>query len=444
MSEEIQKTIAETVKERFDSLSFTKTAGYTQYAPKDSAEREARSASIEHFLEDDTVIEPESAPTRYSQSDIEKTAEQYDMLLAVLFSQPERSEEDEILIDKIINKTGELFRYEELMLSVGAASLGDVDRHRRIAADLSIEIMGGVNKGAFNELVGELWTMAESSDAPYAQELKELLPRPPEGPEATENATELSEKTRELIGSDLFSLYPELRTLLQTENTGSLSASEAVPIFKEAERIAALEDWSVEVDDGASAHTSSNEKTVYIGKDRVFKDQRSTVAVALHEAIVHGGRSEGVSFPGCLDFEEGLATRLQQVITGETRAPGAQYYLSIGLQAGADRGGEPRNYRETFEIMWRREALLMEKAGNSVDVQKARATAQRQVQRTRRGGAIDTRDSAYFVGAQKAAVWLNEIASLPPAERRRILATTLTNRIDPTIPEQLAYAEAHG
>lgn len=115
--------------------------------------------------------------------------------------------------------------------------------------------------------------------------------------------------------------------------------------------------------------------------------------------------------------------------------------MSIGLQAGADSGGEHRNYRQVFEILWRREAMLMEQAGKEVDMQKARSNAQRQVHRTRRGGAIDTRDSSYFVGAQKAAVWLNEVAQLQPNEMQEKLRWILSGSFDPTNLAHVAIME---
>lgn len=197
------------------------------------------------------------------------------------------------------------------------------------------------------------------------------------------------------------------------------------------------EGWKAELDGGKSAHTDIRGETVYYGRGRDdFPNELAAIGVAFHEAIVHGGRGEG---PGGLVFEEGLATCLEQVITGNKRVPGVQYYLSIGLQAGVDRQGEMRSYRGTFEIMWRREVLLMERSGKEIDIEKARSNAQRQVHRTRRGGAIDTRDSSYFLGAQKAANWLNTIADLPESERQARLKHILSVRYDPTNPDHQKY-----
>lgn len=437
--QETPKTVAETIEARYRELEFTKTPGNSHYASRDEEDLARRNASVELFLASDDLEEPDIFPTRYEQTVIDKTIEEYESMLDVLMAEPHRTREDDILIDKIINKTGELFRYEELQLAMGAVACGDRQRHVRIASDLSLEIMGGMNEPAFSRLLGELTSLADSSQSHYGSELLALIK--PERAEVSESSIELEDTTREVISYDLKNMYPGLAELLNEPETGSLSPEEAIPIFKQLQDIADLSDeWQVKLDNSKAAQTSGTEKVVYIGRNRArFKDRRTAIAVGFHESVVHGGRSEGISLPDSLDFEEGLATRLQQIITGEHRTPGVQYYLAIGLQAGADRGGEPRNYRETFEILWRREALLMEQSGKEVDIDKARALAQRHIQRTRRGGAIDTRDAAYFIGAQKAATWLNDIAKLPTVERRQQLALVLTHRYDPTNPDHVAY-----
>jgi len=442
MTEEIPKSLAETIEEEYKKLKFTNTSGNSHYASSGPDDLARRNESIESFLSSEDIEEPSLTPTFHERGTIELTITKYESMLDILMAQPHRTEEEEILIDKIINKTGELFRYEELMRVIGAAACEPDPSRRRIASELSLEIMGGINQGAFGGLVNELLDDAETSDSPYAKELVSLLERQP-GSSEVKDSIELEDTTREIISQDLMVLFPGLNELLNEPDSGPLTPEAAVPIFEELQRLANLDDeWTVELTDGKAAETSGVQKKVFIGRNRVkFPSRRAAIAVGFHESVVHGGRSEGISLPNSLDFEEGLATRLQQVISGEARTPGVQYYLSIGLQAGADRGGVPRTYRETFEILWRREALLKEKAGKQVDLDEVRVSAQRQVHRTRRGGAIDTRDAAYFTGAQKAASWLNEIALLPPAERRQQLAFVLTHRYDPTNPDHVTHIQ---
>ncbi len=441
-AEETPKSVSETIEEAYKRLTFTNTSGNSHYASSGPEDLARRNASINEFLGSDDIEEPSLSPTLHDKTVVDEAIEQYESMLEILIAQPNRSDDDEILIDKLINKTGELFRYEELSLAMGAAAVEDFTSHRRIASELSLEIMGGINQGAFGALLNELLDDAQSSDSTYGKELSSLLERQP-APEKVQDSIELEDSTREIIGHDLKVLFPGLVEMLNDPDEGPLTSEQAVPLFEQLQQIANLDDdWTVELNDGKAAETSGVQKKVSIGRNRLkFPNRRAAIAVGFHESVVHGGRSEGISLPGSLDFEEGLATRLQQIISGEKRTPGVQYYLSIGLQAGADRGGEPRSYRETFEILWRREALLKEQAGKEVDLDAVRVQAQRQVHRTRRGGAIDTRDAAYFIGAQKAASWLNEIAELPAAQRRQQLALALTHRYDPTNPEHAAYIE---
>ncbi|MCD8561550.1 hypothetical protein LRY29_00525 [Candidatus Saccharibacteria bacterium] len=436
------ESVSRQIESEFQKLKFTQTAGNSHYASRGPEDLEQRNASVVGFLQDDSRIEPLVGPTFHDPSFIQEAIAKYETMLDVLTSQSPRSDEDEMLIDKLIDKTGELFRYEELMHAAGAVALEDREARRRVASDLSAELIGGIDQAYFDGILYDLRDLAAHSQLAIAKELLERIGEP-----HLEEARiiELEDHARELIKQDLVDLYPGLQELIDraTMVGETVSPQDAVPLFQELLRIAGLDsEWTVELKSGGrSAETSSSRKVVYIGERRAsFKNGLDALAVGFHEAIVHAGRAQGVSLPGYLDFEEGIATLLQQVISGEKRTPGVQYYLSIGLQLGMDRS-EPRSYRDTFEILWRREALLMDRDGKEVDIEKARVQAQRQVHRTRRGGAVDTRDAAYFVGAQKAAAWLNGISELPAEERRQVLRLALSHRADPTLQHHVSYIE---
>ncbi len=436
-------SVAKIIEDEFKSLSFTQTDGNSHYASKNPEDLASRNVSIQAFLASDELAEPDIHPTKHDPETIERTIHKYEAMLDVLMAQPNRSQDEEILIDKLIAKSGELFRYEELSLAVGATATGDAMEHRRIAGELSLQILGGLHQEAFSKLLNELIDDAESVDSRYSRKLLSLVARQPESTNV-KDSIELEPATREIIAEDLKFIYPGLRELLNEPDNDPVSPRELIPLFMCMKDIADLEDdWTFELTDGTGAETTGSLRKVSVGRNHApLKSKRAAIGLGFHEVVVHGSRSEGESIPGSLDFEEGLATRLQQIISGEERTPGLQYYLSIGLQAGIDRGGIPRSYRETFEIMWRREAVLAERSGEEVDEAVLRLKAQRQVHRTRRGGAVDTRDAAYFIGAQKAASWLNEIAQLPVAERRALLSQVLTHRYDPTIPEHVMYITA--
>lgn len=434
----------QTTKDRFNALDFSKTAGYVHYHASDLEDTVRRDESIDRFLESDSLEEPVVEPTKHSWETIRRTITEYEEIIDTLLLKSFRTPRDEAELDLLIQKSGELFRYEELMLAMGAASLDARDSHRRIASDLSIEIIGGVNQGAFKQLVNDMVALAESSDSLAGKELLGMVQSQERGTEVFVSY-DLEPKTREIIMQDIRELYPGIDDLYnQDGGDGPVSPEGLVELCNQLFKIADFDpEWAGELADGKSARTASGRKRVLVGRDRAaLPDRKSAVGLAFHEAIVHGSRSRGEKLPGSGNFEEGLATRLQQIISGEERTPGTQYYLSIGLQAGLDRGGAPRSYREAFEILWRREVLLAKKAGKAFDIAKSRSDAQRQVHRTRRGGAIDTRDSSYFVGAQSAAIWLNEIAKLPQEERRKKLQGVLADQYDPTILEHVAFIES--
>ncbi len=441
---EKQTTNIPTTKDRFDELVFSRTAGYLHYSSTDSDDLAKRRQSIDEFLNNDSIEEPDVEPRKHTWETINQTIQEYELITDEILKKPYRTPRDEAELDMLIQKTGELFRYEELMLAMGAASLDERDEHRRLAADLSIEIIGGINRAAFSQIVNETVNLAAESDSETAKELGGLISlQDVEG--AAFESYDLEAETRRIIGSDLVKLYPGIDELYGTSLSDSdVSPEQLAHICQQLFSIAGFDpSWKAELNDGDSASTAGKDKRVYIGKNREhLKSQNQAVGLAFHEAIVHGSRSQGEQLPGTLNFEEGLATRLQQIISGEVRTPGTQYYLAIGLQAGIDRGGEPRSYRETFEILWRREVLIMKRDGKEFDVAAARSNAQKQVHRTRRGGAVDTRDSSYFIGAQKAAAWLNDIAKLPEEERIQALSLVINNRIDPTNPEHIAFMQS--
>ncbi len=445
--EEAVPTLASQIATQFEATRFSQFSGNAHYAPLPGEDKQRRQEMVDAFLNGEQ-IDPDDAPLlRYERDELLRTFEKYQAMLEVLLSPAhELTAEDEQLTDKIVDKLGELFRYEELILALGSKAVDEASEHKRLASNLSIEMLGGLNKEVFSVLLADVVDLAESSDSQYGSELLLLIGRPDNNPEAALEKIELAEVTREIIKQDVMNMFPGIAELLERPSKGPVSPEAALPIFARVKRAVHLpEVWrTILVEGSSSAETSSTEKTVSMGRERApFKDSADAVAVAFHEFGVHAKRSEGMNVSGSPDFEEGIATRLQQIISGERRTPGAQFYLSIGLQEGLDRHGAKRGYRETFEVLWRREALLMERDGARVDLTRARARAQKQVYRTRRGGAVDTRDAAYFIGGQKAATWLNEIANLSENERTAKLSRVLSNKYDPTIDEQSRYIEAH-
>jgi len=134
---------------------------------------------------------------------------------------------------------------------------------------------------------------------------------------------------------------------------------------------------------------------------------------------VHAGRSINAHKAGWLsaaygqdgyvDFEESFATALEDAYKGEFTDHGENYYLIAGLAYGLD-NHEPRDFRETFEVMWRVNALKKRPAGlDEAAIEKAKSAAFTSCVRLFRGttthqrGVIYLKDLAYFKGQE--SVW---------------------------------------
>ena len=251
----------------------------------------------------------------------------------------------------------------------------------------------------------------------------------------------------EVIQSDLYSLYPGLEEAITTSSSMTTPREASEHFNKAFDAVGNTEKgWSFEVrEGGAAAETHASRKIISCGENRSGMTPSGLKKLVSHE-VFHSVRAQNASeqkeaykrraFPGNLAFEEGFCTAIEQVLSGETRDVGAQYYISLGLQMGLDREQpEKRDLRQTYEILWRR--LLLDKPVVSVDdIAVAKKKALTQAVRTARGNSLDARDISYAVGSQKANLWLNQIADLPENERKQKLIEVLSAKFDPTNPDQ--------
>jgi hypothetical protein len=314
-----------------------------------------------------------------------------------------------------------------------------------------MELFGEPHRDDFLQLLARLRQTADTKadTNPYAQELLALTGSVEVG-EGTPNY-ELKESTLETLKGDLLTLFPQLNEFMMDENAEAVSAEQSIPYIQAMIDAMGMVGWEAELTVGKGASSSSEDKEVLIGRDRPPFLPKQLMSTAIHEDIGHGFRAYNSSIqedrikqtalPGSLAFEEGFATGLEQIFSGEKRIAGEQYYLSLGLQLGLDRDGEKRNFRETYEVLWRRLVVT----GAEEDIDKAKNQAYKQVMRTTRGGMLDARDISYFDGAKRAYAWLNEIAELPQDERHEKLQWVLSGRFDPTNPlhEKVYSATSH-
>lgn len=155
--------------------------------------------------------------SKHSREEVRETIKVYERLFYELAGNPRRISEEDTLMDRIINKIGELFRYEELLLSMGSTALRTQDEHRRLAVELSLDIMGGIDMPIFATLTNKLYETANLSNLPVSAELKNLIQLQDIDNKRGFRSIDLEDDARELIVDYLYKLYPGLKNLVQDE-----------------------------------------------------------------------------------------------------------------------------------------------------------------------------------------------------------------------------------
>lgn len=173
---------------------------------------------------------------------------------------------------------------------------------------------------------------------------------------------------------------------------------------------------------GVAAH----QHLVEVGEGRKPINGALLQAKTIHELGIHVGRSINAERAGWLaatygmdgytNFEEAVATAVEDSYRGKFVSQGEDYQLVAGLAYGHD-NHEPRNFRGTYEVMWRAEALKRAGGGplSEDHIQKAQKKAFGSCLRmfrgtdTQRPGVIYTKDLSYFGGQEQAWAVLSEI-----------------------------------
>ena len=187
----------------------------------------------------------------------------------------------------------------------------------------------------------------------------------------------------------------------------------------------------------------------------------------LHELQVHGGRAINglktdlpvlgtglfteTSRPDYLTFEEGFATTIEEVVSGERPEWGANkltYYLNIALAK------EGRNFRSVFETAWRYQLLMGVKDNAEVTgdmIQKQKSLAYGRCVRIFRGTQTDlgdkfdiqsmtyNKDLAYLEGR---VIAMDYISKLYETKDMDGLDRLFMAKYDPTNPTQDAIVKS--
>jgi len=262
--------------------------------------------------------------------------------------------------------------------------------------------------------------------------------------------TGIIETLSELVSehdADLLELVP------QKAQGEVLDFDELVSMFKAAHE-ARKTGWRVVVDEGTAIRTNQSDKTTKIGNARKPVDSTEAAKLLIHENGVHvqrrveGDRLNdpllgGTGLEGYLAPEEGLTTILEQTIDGKPRVEaGVQYYLMLAWARGLD--GQPRDFRDVYELEWRRR--VVKDGANAKDeelqsiVEKSKKQAWITSVRIFRGtpcdipGMVYTKDQAYFVGNQNMWEYMDEMVKLPEEQLRQAFDRLYKAKFNPNDP----------
>lgn len=202
----------------------------------------------------------------------------------------------------------------------------------------------------------------------------------------------------------------------------------------------AAADWQVEVAAAKSINVKSWDKKIVIPTDRGEVSSETAKDLICHEIGVHmmravSGYNTDISplatgMPGYIDSEEGLAMVMQQARNGEYKEAGHALYLTASIAHI-----EGKDFRDTFEVMWRIAALSGLKSGAEMTdevVEKARDSAYRQCMRIFRGtdDIPWLKDIQYYTGAQSVWRYLDANCGDEQALRLMLMGKTNVNNPD--------------
>lgn len=179
----------------------------------------------------------------------------------------------------------------------------------------------------------------------------------------------------------------------------------------EAEFGESAEGWKVIVTKAASINVVAGDKVIKIPENRKAISQLELRGLVAHEIGVHmlrsvtGGETNlpilKTGLSEYYDSEEGLGKVMEQAVTGKYAESGAPYYMVAGLIYF-----DEKDFRETYEIMWRINYLESCTEGEEVTEEEISATREatyKSILRITRGTDKCPwfKDLAYYNGTSK-------------------------------------------
>ncbi len=448
--------------ERFSDLPIAHTPSNEPYGVQADKEAAKARAEVRRDFLNGAEDEPEIDYPQLNESGLEIQLRMIDQLIDDIEYAPEDTDpaEQDALYDILTQKREEILRHLTIARLVGREAVSpwletvsSKDLERR-AAEHNCEIFGRPNVAVFNYLLAEARRKAietlQSDDTEVARIAQEFLDmtHDVEGRERAE-PVELDAEYLVTLKTDLFAVMPALESMTQLDVPETVSAVDAIPYVDAALAAMGLTEkgYRARRTHGSALEENPKMHVVDVGENRRDFDGSSgndVIATSVHEAIhilrhqnaqEQPDPSKRMTSRANILAEEGLCVVVEQIVREENVTRGVPYYIAAGLQMGIDitgnnRSVDARDFRQTHEILWRW-SVIMEGAG---DIAKQKETAYARVMRTRRGGALDTRDIQYFAADQNIKEWLQSLRNLPAEERQEKLRWALSAQFDPNDP----------
>lgn len=401
------KPVKEALDEKWYS-QFEKIGSFQAYEYLDG-DKQKREAEKQAFL----AGEKENPELDYPLLKLEDIAGRETALLAL--KEAVSNEEENMVVRQVYQwKLNEKIAENRLLK---AAATGDQRRFKRY----SEFIYGKPSPEIFSYSLEKVRHVVKKASASEDQEIQELgktlvqlLPIDdgrPAVPPSKEDQDLAREATLESVG-DLINIEADPNQVFSTEEIKAL--------FERALRQLEAEGWIVCINPNKGGISVNQEKkSVEIAENRTLPFQALKGLIA-HEIGTHAARRIrgertklkmlGLGLDRYEVGEEGVTILREQVLKGEgVDFSGFDGHLTISLAAGAD--GQPRDFRQTFEIMKKYYQLQNRLNGMPTEEakKKAEALAWGQCVRTFRGtdsrtpGVYFTKDIIY--GEGNIAVW---------------------------------------
>jgi hypothetical protein len=281
----------------------------------------------------------------------------------------------------------------------------------------NVEVYGEPDVQAYESMVTDLKVRAFESQGQssayakvIAEELKSLLP---DIPPLTNGSFVPSEETISWVKDVVETLYENLFRHVDETRT-AYDGAEIADLFTQIitqEFAEAASDWKVELrDDKSAIEVERLARVIYIPSSKNNVSIDKVKGLIAHELGIHFMRSLmgedtdvdllRVGLAQYTDAEEGFGVVLEQALKAEFKPAGEDLFLAASLAHF-----EGMNFRQVYEIMWRKAIVDNAEAPDNSKVDRLKASSYAKVQRIFRGTdyAPLLKDTSYFVGSQK--IW---------------------------------------